>query len=123
MKDYDMIPQIVFIGSQAYKIHLQDGVVNKPENVVCNGLCIDATKTILLDLNLEPATLYMTLLHELIHAIHEEYAIEDGASEERVTSVLSVALFNLLVDNPELEKVLSKGIQEISALKAKQFNG
>lgn len=43
-----------------------------------------------------------TLLHEVCHAIHWAYGIEDGDKEERMVGVMGTALTALHRDNPWL---------------------
>lgn len=48
-----------------------------------------------------------TLLHEILHAIHWAYRIEDEDKEERIVSTTATALTQVLLDNRELATWLS----------------
>ena len=45
-----------------------------------------------------------TLLHEVIHAVHYMYGLEEKNSEERIATVVANGLMEIMARNPELVK-------------------
>jgi hypothetical protein len=52
-----------------------------------------------------------TLLHEIFHVCWDTAALKDGDGEERIVSALSNLFSQVIQDNPELLKTLSKGLK------------
>ena len=49
----------------------------------------------------------MTVLHEILHACADVVGVDDDKAEERVVTVLSPALLQVLRDNPRLVEWLT----------------
>ena len=76
----------------------------------CAGLIDYEHMTIDIKSDLELQRKKQTMLHELFHAIIQEYAIDiEDVDEEYLVDILGVAMFQVIKDNKELINYIGKG--------------
>lgn len=115
------LPQNVIVSSHEYKIK---EVVSIDDEEVgrCKGLTHDDKKLIELEKGLNSDEKSVILLHEIIHAICNEYEIRIGSrNEEEIASRLSPALHNLFVDNPDMLDYFIQSVCETREKKMAKF--
>lgn len=52
-----------------------------------------------------------TLLHEVLHAIYWVYTIDEKDGEERTVAMLSTALLQVFMDNPDLREFINESLK------------
>ena len=71
------------------------------------GMCNNETQTIQVWAGLSEQRQRQVLLHEVIHAVFELMAVSQG-NEENVCDCVSLGLFMVLRDNPEMARWLGE---------------
>jgi hypothetical protein len=61
---------------------------------------------------LEPSVKASTLLHEIVHAIYDEYGISKDDEEERVVNSISNGLSQVIRDNPDVLAFIISGLRK-----------
>ena len=99
LSHYKKIPSTVKIGCYSFKVEVGPSWAfqNSSELGHCN---LDEC-AIRLSPTLSPQQLANTFLHEVIHAIHWVYGLEDTSNEERFTNETANGLCALWQDNPQ----------------------
>src|SRR5688572_7820069 len=75
------------------------------------GECDNNWGIIKVDVQYGPQRTAEILLHEVLHAIYRNGAIEAGDEEERVVTILANQLSQIWRDNPELVTFLSESLR------------
>ena len=71
------------------------------------GQCCSNTLVIRIASKMKRSRGVETLLHEIGHAIYHEYSIGEVSGEEAVNSLYMSGIHQVLVDNPQLVKLLN----------------
>ena len=100
------IPKTIKIAGHLYRTKIKNGTWSG--DTMSRGQVNTNVLAIKLDKNMPKSRKGETLVHEIIHAIYHEYGLEDTDKEERIVSVLSTGLYQVLVDNPKLKKIFDK---------------
>lgn len=106
------IPQTVKIGPHRYDIHEVDGKWTEGEDA--HGKCNTSTHEIWINNSYKPSHTLDTVIHEHLHAIWNQYDLNDKDEEEAIVHRLATGIVQTLVDNPELLKYINKMIKEIN---------
>ena len=102
------LPKQVRIGASIYKLVVKPKVyLRKNDDTECYGTTDKSNKIIELTSAYPSYNMTSILIHEICHAIYEEYHLANKSNEESVCSIMGVAWFNLLADNPKLLKYLN----------------
>lgn len=96
------LPESLIVGTRRVTI---TGMENWISNEF-DGLFVGQANEIKLNLNLQSHYLLEVLWHEIKHAIHAAYTLDDQDDEERIVSVTATAEIIVLRDNPELLKFM-----------------
>lgn len=85
------------IGARLYQVRL----MTEDESDDCGllGQC-DKNKARIRLLHVDDRQLAVTFMHEVMHALYQEWCIADGDDEERTVDTLSNGLATVMVDNP-----------------------
>lgn len=87
------------VGYRQYRLNewsANDGMANQ-----CFGKCDTNTAQIFVDFSLPPEKRANTAIHECLHAIWSEWALDDKDDEERIVRALANGLTQILRDNPD----------------------
>lgn len=96
------LPESLIVGTKRIAILDMESIVSSE----LDGLFRAVDSTIRVNMNLQSHYLLEVLWHEIKHAIHAAYTLEDSDDEERTVSVSATAEIMLLRDNPELLKFI-----------------
>ncbi len=72
------------------------------------GICDTLNNVILLDVERVATDVVQTLIHEILHAVWFVGDVQDSDQEERVVSILSAQLAQVLADNAGLRDYLTE---------------
>lgn len=90
-----MNKQSLYIGPITYEIEEIDSIEYE-DNYICLGLCDDVKQVIYIRKDAKPDGKKSTILHEILHALSDVYAI---GLKERQVQQLSTALIQFINDN------------------------
>jgi Zn-dependent peptidase ImmA (M78 family) len=76
------------------------------------GQCDKQRGIIYICTHLDPIVVADTFLHEILHAIWNEYNLAESDQEERIVHTLATGLIQVFFDNPELITWLRKMTKE-----------
>jgi hypothetical protein len=62
--------------------------------------------------DLPPTNKAITLVHELLHVLWDEYGLAEGDKEERIVTTLSNGLCQVIRDNPEAVAFIIAGVRK-----------
>lgn len=99
------IPTKIKVGYLEYDVQLHQ-LLNNDAGVALYGQHSAFETWIKINLNANPAQMKASLVHELLHAVLDQYYPAHLANEERLVNALTTGLTNLFNDNPELGKYL-----------------
>lgn len=101
-------PDSILVGNQ--KITIADMPESQTDQF--NGLYSGNRYLIEVNMALQSHFLVEVLLHEINHAIYYVYNVSDSDDEERIVSIMSAGLTQVMRDNPQIfeymHKLLSK---------------
>lgn len=97
---YDTMPKSIRVGNLTYKVFAQRSV--QMDMMQCMGVCLLDKSEIWVSPDLHDEMLAETLLHEVLHAIHANFDLDDNSDEERFTLLTARGLAQLWHDNPKL---------------------
>lgn len=98
------LPKTVRIGPHTYDII----EVNSQEALSegYHGIHISVRKVIKIDNTLKDSQVLESLLHEVCHAIWDNYKLSEDDDEERIVSVFGVGLLQVFKDNPAIRRAI-----------------
>ena len=97
---YDTMPLVVRVANLKYRITVKPRI--EMDTLQCMGMChLDSGEIWLADY-LKDDMLAETLLHELFHAIHANFDLDDNSTEEEFTLATARGVAQLWYDNPKL---------------------
>jgi hypothetical protein len=70
------------------------------------------TLTIRVHQDLAPSVRSSTLLHEILHVIYDEYGLAKDDTKERVVTMMSNGLCQVLRDNPDVVSFILGGLKK-----------
>jgi len=92
------------VGHLVYTVNLVDRL---PDGDLQVGLCTSVDMAISLKTGQPEDALRSTLLHEVMHAIHQVYGHgKEKMSDEYVARLVEVGMMNVMRDNPALVRFL-----------------
>ncbi len=97
---YNAMPSVVRVGNLKYNVTVKPRI--HMDTLQCMGIChLDLGEIWVADY-LKDDMLAETLLHEILHAIHAGYDLDDDSTEEEFTLSTARGLALLWRDNPKL---------------------
>jgi hypothetical protein len=94
------MPYSVRVADRTYRIEVWDPVLARQAGA--NGRCSIVERLIQIDTSYGDYQAASTLIHEILHAIYEEYNIDWNDGEERTVRSLERGLMQVFLDNPDL---------------------
>lgn len=105
-----LIPNVVKIGIYSYSIEEIPGPIVINENVVAEAYIDHENLQIKLLDSLVPQRKIQRLMHEVEHGIERHYAIDfHNDSKEDIVDWLAVGHIQVVLDNPDLVKLITEG--------------
>lgn len=103
------LPKKLKVGTYTFNIKIVPAT--DPDLDGNDGMTLFHKFEILFDEELHSQRAHVVVLHEVIHAINFVYGIEDGSTEEHVTTQLSTGFAGFMKDNPKLFQWISANIR------------
>jgi hypothetical protein len=100
------MPCSVRVADRTYRIEVWD--TELAQQARSNGCCELVKKLILIDTSYGDYQAASTLIHEILHAIYEEYNVEGDDGEERTVRSLGRGLMQVFLDNPDLLQFIAE---------------
>lgn len=99
------------VGYADYTVHPMEKTLAGQEYL---GLCDPDAQRLYVNPTMQPQAQACTLIHELIHAMFDAFALKHQqiGDEETICRALEVPLSNVIRDNPKLMEVLGKALRE-----------
>lgn len=97
---YDTMPRSIRVGNITYKVLVQPQL--QMDAMQCMGICFLDKSEIWLSPELHDQMLAETLLHEVLHAVHANFDLNDDSDEESFTLLTARGIAQLWYDNPKL---------------------
>jgi hypothetical protein len=107
------LPNQIKVGPYSYQINSRDMEWFRVHNV--HGRVHNSSLVMDIVNEQHPSMVLDTLLHEIYHTIFYVYNIEDEDDEERTICTMATGFTAVLVDNPELVKLINKVTKEHNA--------
>lgn len=101
-------PKRLRISHRFYAVVYTQGI--ETEGFACYGLCQFDKGEILIDETLAPEHAAEILLHEVLHAIHNEAGLTDASTEEDFTTLGAKGLCRFIQDNPTAWRWLTRNL-------------
>ena len=106
-------PEHVQVGPQSYTVKISHEAMtdySKATGDDAYGCTQHRTSTMIIDDIYQPEIIRRCLLHEVLHAVHHVYDLEEvKAGDEHYVRVFSAALLDLMQRNPTLVSYLTGG--------------
>lgn len=96
MRRHRDIPRLLWIDETLWRVEFARKPLQHYDGESCVGLCDTETNTIHLSMKLGAEERLATFIHELIHAVEDEYGF---VVDHRVVDRLAKAFARLLLDN------------------------
>ena len=104
------LPNEIVFGSRLIKLNLIDHEIASKKNIF--GEFESSKNLMTLDKSLDPIEMSNTLLHELLHLLHDEYKIDLTAKAEEITcNSLANGICHILYQNQNLLEFLYKSLK------------
>ena len=94
-------PSEIHIGPLTYRVEMVEGL-RADDDVRCHGLINHNELLIKIDKSSPPQKQYLTLWHEILHAIADQIGISQEDFGESIDTPLSLAIMGVLKQNPGL---------------------
>ncbi len=109
-------PKSIKIGPYNYKLSFNKDYIVSDETDEDGRVLVGQTHhelgTIIISEKQSETSVYVTLLHELIHAMRRAFVLDrfcdSPKKEEDFCDAMGVALYQVIIDNPELFKQITK---------------
>ena len=100
------IPSQVKVGPYNYRINSRDMEWFRVHNI--HGRVHNSSLVMDIVNEQSPEMVLDTLIHEILHTVFYVYNVEEEDDEERTVNTMATGFTAVLVDNPELGKLISK---------------
>lgn len=101
------MPKTIKIGPMKYQVEPFNGI-DPDSGGKLDGLQCYYDSKVLIRKGLKLVPRQITLIHEILHCIFDNVAIDFNEENHKIISLISPALLELLKDNPELVNFLTK---------------
>ena len=99
------MPCSVRVADRIYTIEVDNELAAEER---CDGYCQVVEKLIQIDTSHGGYQTASTLIHEILHAIYEEYNVNGNDDEERTVRSLERGLMQVFLDNPDLLQFIAQ---------------
>ncbi len=100
------LPAEIKVASHMYKVSLKDREWYHESGK--RGECDKNETKIWISEGMTVSRTVETFIHEILHAVYYEYGIQDEDEEERIVTALATGFSQVIKDNPELLKYLTR---------------
>jgi hypothetical protein len=98
-------PTSVQVGAMSFRIVFDDALADAGD---CWGRIDYPRQIIFLDSRTQPDHLAITVLHEVLHAVHRIAGVQSDAKEEAIVTQYAPLLLDVLRRNPDLVAYLTE---------------
>lgn len=112
------LPRRIRVGQYTFRVVVA-GAVENPDLEECDGITDFEKFRIYLNERLHRQRAVNVVQHELIHAINWVYGIDDGVTEEHITTQITNGLVELWLSNPKVVTWVTKNLRAMKRENAK----